>query len=143
MTQARADKIEPAERFALLQEALRLAMEAGNTTAALNAARVSIESFDQPANFRLQVATRLLESAPGITEHVELATTTLDWAETGRVMERFDEAGQLSRLAGRAALKGRSTPLQRGATQSPWTRATLPKDGPVFAEDERRGLPRG
>jgi hypothetical protein len=117
LDQARDEKGEPAERFAMLQEALRLAIEVGDIDASLLAARSSAASFRQPADFEVQVVKRLLDSVSGVPENAGLASAALDWADQKRAKENFDEADQLAKLASRAATKGRSTPLQKNARE--------------------------
>lgn len=115
LTQAREETSQPAERAALCQEALRLAIEAGNVDATTKVARLSAETFRQPPDYFLQIVKRLFENVQSSTENAELASTALAWAEDDRGRERFDEADQLTKLAARAATKGRSTSLQKTA----------------------------
>lgn len=109
IAQADDEKAAAADRYALLQEAFRLAADGGQTQLALKSADQLVAAFVLPSTFRQATATRLGEVATTPKDQADAAKLVLRWAEELRLAERFDEADVLTKTAGRTAVKSRST----------------------------------
>lgn len=109
--QSKDEKPGSAERYAIYVEALRLAIEGASTTVALKAGDEFTGAFVPPAEFRSNLANRLLANIQTPKDHSDLATATLAWSEESRRKQAFAEASQYVQLANRAAQKARNPAL--------------------------------
>jgi WD40 repeat protein len=115
MAQADDDKAAAADRFAFMQEALRLAVEASQTQFALKVCDQTLAMFVVPADYRTQTMTRLSEIAAATRDQTEVAAVALRWANDARAVERFDEADQLTKISGRLAVKAKADAATQAA----------------------------
>jgi hypothetical protein len=110
---AQEAKAETVERYALLEESLRLSVEGGNVKSAFSAADRMTAVFQQPPKFHLDYLTKLVDSVGVPKDQGELSTAALRIAQFASDVEQFDDAEQLGRLALKAATKARAAAAQK------------------------------
>lgn len=115
MAQADDETAAAADRFAFMQEAMRLAVEASQAQFALKVGEQTLAMFVVPADYRTQTMTRLSEIAAATRDQTEVAAVALRWANDARGVERFDEADQLTKISGRLAVKAKADAATQAA----------------------------
>ncbi|NQT12365.1 MAG: trypsin-like peptidase domain-containing protein, partial [Planctomycetes bacterium] len=123
------EKNTAAERYALLSEARRLAIESGATSAALDATDELIAWFDVDA-VELQVETvqKLGQTVRLNQDRIELAAVALQFAAESYSSDRYGEAASLAAVASVAANKARDAKLIQAARQ--WSQRTREAEAP-------------
>lgn len=112
--QGQAEENSPAERYAALDAARQLAIDAGSVPGAIDAADEVAGWFKvDPLKLRVDTVKSLVRTVRTVGARGQLAEAAIDLVEKSAAADRYDDAADLAKTADNLAKAARKTDVQR------------------------------